>query len=328
MQLAASYPQVFTSAPNFAFDVAAKKTSDEDMAGLDLSGVLTIQSGAERVQPVTIKRFTDRFARFNLRPTVIQPSYGLAEATLYLATPRPGQQTKVVYFESEALSAGRAERTDGGGGTPLISYGGPVTPQSPTLRIVDPETGVECPEGTTGEIWAHGDNVSAGYWQKPEETERTFGGRIVEPTAGTPEGPWLKTGDLGFISEGEMFMVGRLKDLLIVYGRNHAPDDIEATISEITGGRSAAIAIADDGVEQLAVILEVRKRGESDDEVKQHLAALKGEVTAAISNSHGLAVADLVLVSPGSIPITTSGKVRRSSCGDLYQRKGFARLDV
>ncbi|BBY59827.1 long-chain-fatty-acid--AMP ligase FadD28 [Mycolicibacterium sarraceniae] len=327
MQLAASYPRVFTSAPNFAFDVAAKKTSDDDMAGLDLSGVLTIQSGAERVQPVTIKRFTDRFARFNLRPTVIQPSYGLAEATLYLATPRPGQLTKVVKFDSEALSEGRAQRVDGDGGTPLISYGGPITPQSPTLRVVDPETGVECPDGTTGEIWAHGDNVSAGYWQKPEETERTFGGRIVEPSAGTPEGPWLKTGDLGFISEGELFMVGRLKDLLIVYGRNHAPDDIEATISEITGGRSAAIAIADDGVEQLAVILEVRTRGEAED-VKQQLATLKGEVTAAISNSHGLAVADLVLVSPGSIPITTSGKVRRSSCGDLYQRKAFARLDA
>jgi fatty acid CoA ligase FadD28 len=328
MQLAASYPRVFTSAPNFAFDVAAKKTSDDDMAGLDLGDVLTIQSGAERVQPVTIKRFTDRFARFNLKPTVIQPSYGLAEATLYLATPRPGQLTKVVRFDSEALSAGRAERVDGDGGTPLISYGGPITPQSPTLRIVDPETGLECPEGTTGEIWTHGDNVSAGYWQKPEETERTFGGMIVNSSPGTPEGPWLKTGDLGFVSEGEMFMVGRLKDLLIVYGRNHAPDDIEATISEITGGRSAAIAIADDGVEQLAVVLEVRKRGESEEDVKRQLIALKGEVTAAISNSHGLAVADLVLVAPGSIPITTSGKVRRSSCVDLYQKKAFARLDV
>jgi fatty acid CoA ligase FadD28 len=151
---------------------------------------------------------------------------------------------------------------------------------------------------------------------------------IVNPSPGTPEGPWLKTGDLGFISEGEMFMVGRLKDLLIVYGRNHAPDDIEATISEITGGRSAAIAIADDGVEQLAVVLEVRKRGESEEDVKQQLIALKGEVTAAISNSHGLAVADLVLVAPGSIPITTSGKVRRQSCVELHKRNAFARLDV
>ncbi len=328
MQLAASYPRVFTSAPNFAFDVAAKKTSDEDMAGLDLGGVLTIQSGAERVQPVTIKRFTDRFARFNLRPTVIQPSYGLAEATLYLATPRPGEPTKVVHFDSEALTAGRAERIDGPEGTPLISYGGPITPQSPTIRIVDPDTGIECPQGTTGEIWAHGDNVSAGYWQKPEETQRTFGATIVDPSPETPEGPWLRTGDLGFISDGELFMVGRLKDLLIVYGRNHAPDDIEATVSEITGGRSAAIAVSDDGVEKLVVVLEVRKRGDSDEDALHKLGVLKREATAAISNSHGLAVADLVLVAPGSIPITTSGKVRRSSCVELYQRKAFTRLDT
>ena len=118
-------------------------------------------------------------------------------------------------------------------GTPLVSYG---VPQSPMVRIVDPETSIECPDGTVGEIWVHGDNVAAGYWQKPDETEHTFGGTLVAPSAGTPEGPWLRTGDLGFFSEGELFIVGRIKDLLIVYGRNHSPDDIEATIQEITRG--------------------------------------------------------------------------------------------
>lgn len=328
MQLAASYPNVFTSAPNFAFDVAAKKTSDEDMAGLDLGDVLLIQSGAERVHPTTIKRFTDRFARFNLRDTVIQPSYGLAEATLYLATPPPSEPIKVVYFESESLTAGRPRRNEGAGGTALVSYGAPISPQSPLVRIVDPETRIECPQGTTGEIWAHGDNVSAGYWQKPDETERTFGATIVEPSAGTPEGPWLRTGDLGFISDGELFIVGRIKDLLIVYGRNHAPDDIEATISEITRGRVAAIAVSDDGVEQLVVVMEVKARRDSDEEVAHQFTVVKREVTSAISNSHGLAPADLVLVSPGSIPITTSGKIRRQACVEEYQRNRFARLDA
>ena len=223
------------------------------------------------------------------------------------------------------MSAGQAKRCASGGGTPLVSY--PLG-QSPTVRIVDPETRTECPEGTTGEIWVHGDNVAMGYWQKPEETERTFGGMLVAPSAGTPEGPWLRTGDLGFIADGELFIVGRIKDLLIVYGRNHSPDDIEATSQEITGGRVAAIAVPDEGSEQLVVIIEVKKRGASDEDVMHKFAVVKREVTSAISNSHGLGVADLVLVPPGSIPITTSGKVRRAACVEQYRHGQFVRLDA
>ena len=110
-----------------------------------------------------------------------------------------------------------------------------------------------------------------GYWQKPQETEKTFGATLVAPSAGTPEGPWLRTGDLGFISDGELFIIGRIKDLLIVYGRNHSPDDIEATIQEITRGRCAAIAVPDDGTEKLVVIIEVKKRGDSDEEAMDKL---------------------------------------------------------
>ncbi|TGD83898.1 acyl-CoA synthetase [Mycolicibacterium sp. CH28] len=328
MQSLATNPCAFTAAPNFAFDLAARKTSDEDMAGLDLGGVHTIQSGAERVQPATIKRFTDRFARFNLDERVIQPSYGMAEATLYMSTPRPEDPIKVVHFDTEALTAGEARPCDGDDGTPLVSYGGPISPRSPVLRIVDPETRTEVPEGKTGEIWVHGDNVSAGYWEKPEETARTFGATLVDPSAGTPESPWLRTGDVGFMSDGELFVVGRIKDLLIIYGRNHAPDDIEATVTEVTGGRCVAVAVPDDGVEKLVVVMEIRKRGDSDEEARQKIDAVKREVTAAISNAHGIATADVVPVPPGSIPVTTSGKLRRQSSVDLYQRNQFARLDV
>ena len=122
----------------------------------------------------------------------------------------------------------------------MVSYG---APRATTLRIVDPETQVESPAGKVGEIWVHGDNVAAGYWGNPQGSENIFGGHLVEPTSGTPSGPWLRTGDLGVISDGELFIVGRIKDLLIVDGRNHYPDDIEATIQEITGGRVAAIAV-------------------------------------------------------------------------------------
>ena len=143
-------------------------------------------------------------------------------------------------------------------GTPLASYG---KPRSPIVRVVDPDTATEKPAGLIGEIWVHGENVSSGYWRRPVETKQTFGATIAAPSPGTPEDRWLKTGDLGFFSEGELFIVGRIKDLLIVRGRNHYPDDIEATVPEISRGRAAAIAIVDENTEKLVVIVEVKKRG-------------------------------------------------------------------
>jgi long-chain fatty acid adenylyltransferase FadD28 len=325
MQLLARNSHGFSAGPNFAFDLSARKTSDEDMAGLDLGDVLSVVNGSERVQPSTLKRFTERFARFNLPDTVIRPSYGMAEATVYMATRTAAQPPAIVRFESEKLTAGNAERCESGGGTPLVSYG---VPRSPMVRIVDPETRTECPKGTTGEIWVHGDNVAMGYWGKPQETEETFRAKLVDPSAGTPEGPWLRTGDLGFLSDGELFIAGRIKDLLIMYGRNHSPDDIEATIQEITRGRCAAIAVPDEGTEQLVVIIEFKNRGNSQEDATDKLVAVKREVTSAVSNSHGLGVVDLVVVAPGSIPITTSGKVRRAACVEQYRQNQFARLDA
>jgi fatty acid CoA ligase FadD28 len=322
MQLLANHGRVFSSAPNFAFDVAARKTTDEDMAGLDLGDVLIIQNGAERVQPATLRRFTERFARFGLRDNVIRPSYGLAEATVYVATRTPAQAPEIVRFETDKLSAGHAERSRGG--TALVSYG---LPQSPTVRIVDPDTNIECPAETTGELWVHGHNVAAGYWGRPQETERTFGGVLVDRSDGTPEGPWLRTGDLGFFSDGELFIVGRIKDLLIVHGRNHSPDDIEATVQQITGGRVVAISVTEGQTEKLVAVIELKKRGDSQAEVAEKLLTVRQEVVSAIFNTHGLGIGDLVLVAPGSIPITTSGKVRRAACVELYRQGQFDRLD-
>lgn len=325
MQLMASNARVFSAAPNFAYELAARKTTDEDMAGLDLGDVVAILSGSERVQAATVERFTKRFARFNLKAKMIRPAYGMAEASVYIATREAGHGPEIVHFESEKLAEGHAKRCAGGGGTPLVSYG---AGRSPMVRIVDPETSTECPAGTVGEIWVHGDNVGAGYWRKPEDSERTFGAKLVAASAGTPEAPWLRTGDLGFFSEGEFFIVGRIKDLVIVYGRNHSADDLEATIQEVTRGRCVAIAVADDGVEKLVAIIELKKSGDSDADALERMGAIKDEVTSAISDSHGLSVWDLVLVSPGSIPITTSGKVRRAACVERYRHNEFTRLDA
>ncbi|OCB48608.1 acyl-CoA synthetase [Mycobacterium malmoense] len=316
---------VMSAAPNFAFELAVRKTSDADLHDVDLGHVLGVVSGAERIHPATLDRFCKRFAPYNFREHMMRPSYGLAEATVYVASRTASRAPEVVHFEPGKLSEGAAQRCPDQGGSPLLSYG---TPRSPAVRIVDPNTGRECPAGTVGEIWVHGDNVAGGYWQKPAETERTFGGVLADPSPGTPERGWLRTGDLGFVSEGEMFIVGRMKDLLIVYGRNHYPEDIESTVHGITGGRVAAISVPVDETEKLVTIIELKKRGDSDEEALRLLDVVKNDVTAAISSSHGLNVADLVLVPPGSIPTTTSGKIRRAACVEHYRRQQFTRLDA
>lgn len=327
IQWLARVGKAFSAAPNFAFELAVRRTRDDDMAGHDLGNVLGIISGSERVHAATVRRFSERFAPFNLSEAAIRPSYGLAEATVYVATREPGRSSSPVRFEYEKLSAGHAKRCEnqGAGGTELVSYG---SPRATTVRIVDPDTGGENPAGAVGEIWVHGENVAMGYWRNAQLTERLFNAKLVNPSPGAPVGPWLRTGDLGVISDGELFIVGRIKDLVIVDGRNHYPDDIEATIQEITGGRVAAISIADDHSERLVAIVELKNRGESHDDAMQRLRAVKREVTSAIVQSHNLRVSDVVFVPPGSIPITTSGKIRRSSCVERYKQDGFARLDV
>ena len=246
------------------------------------------------------------------------PSYGLAEATVFVASGGLGRTPEVVEFATEELTEGRAVRKPGG--TPLVRY---AAAESPLLRIVDAQTGRLCPDGTVGEIWTHGDNVSAGYRRKPDQTGTGFGAELIGGPADLPATDWLRTGDRGFISEGDLFIVGRIKDMLIVRGRNHYSEDIEETVRGITRGRVAAIAVTDDHDEKLVTIIEFKKRDESEE-----LGEAKSDVTAAISRAHGLQVADIVLVPPGSIPTTTSGKIRRSACVEQYRQGQFVRLDA
>jgi long chain fatty acid CoA FadD26 len=325
MQQLAIRTRSFSAAPNFAYELAAARTSDEDMAGLDMGGVLCLISGSERIHAATVERFNQRFGTFHLPDSALRPSYGLAEATLYVASTPPGHPAQAVRFDPEKLSAGHARRCEGEEGIPIVGIG---APRATTLRIVDSETRVEQPAGKIGEIWIHGENVAAGYWRNQEATGHTFGGRLVDPSTDTPIGPWLRTGDLGVMSDGELFIVGRIKDLLIVDGRNHYPDDIEATIQEITGGRAAAISVPDDQGERLVAIAEVRSRGASEEEILTKLSSVKREVSSAVSRTHSVRVTDLVLVPRGSLPITTSGKVRRVECAERYKQDQFARLDA
>ncbi|MGY4710707.1 AMP-binding protein [Mycolicibacterium sp. CBM1] len=313
----ARQPKAWSAAPNFAFDLTARRTTDEDLAGIDLSGILGIINGAERIHPDTLVKFTRRLTAVGFRPEMVVPSYGLAEATVYVASGGAGQVPEVVEFDADELPVGTAIRKPGG--APLLRY---KIPASPLVRIVDAETRQLCPDGTVGEIWTHGENVSAGYWRKPEQTGSAFDAALAESSAELPQTGWLRTGDRGFISEGELFIVGRIKDMLIVRGRNHYSEDIEATVQKITRGRVAAIAVPGEETEELVTIIELKQPEPTK------LAEVKSGVVAAISRSHGLQVADIVLVAPGSIPTTTSGKIRRAACVEQHRQGTFVRLDA
>jgi long chain fatty acid CoA FadD26 len=324
VQQLATNPSAFSAAPNFGFELAVRRTSDADMAGLDLSGLLGVISGAERVHPSTLHRFNERFAKFGLPVSTVRSSYGLAEATVYVVASPGGQAPTEVRFDSEKLAAGHAALC-ADGGSELVGCG---APRSSDVRIVDPETRLERPAGEVGEIWVRGDQVAAGYWRNPELTARTFGGQLAAASEGTPKGPWLTTGDLGVIFDGELFIIGRIKDLLIVDGRNHYPDDIEFTIGEITAGRVAAVSVPDETTEKLVAIAEVKPPAGTPEESAEKLRDIKRRVAAAVKNIHGVRVGDLVLVGQGSLPITTSGKVRRSACAEQYRLEQFSRMDV
>ncbi len=316
--------QAFSAAPNFAFDLTARRISDAELEELDLSDLIGIINGAERIHPTTLVRFNERFGPKGFRPEMVRPSYGLAEATVYVASGSRGRAPAAVEFDADELTLGNAVRKPGG--TPLLRYG---VPTSPLVLIADPDTHQPCPDGTIGEIWTHGENVSAGYWRKPEQTGSAFGATLVDGPADVPPKSWLRTGDRGFVSEGELFIVGRIKDMLIVRGRNHYSEDIEATVQKITRGRVAAIAISEDNsdseeqTEKLVAIVELKNGADT-----ASLATVKNDVIAAISRAHGLQVADIVLVEPGSIPTTTSGKIRRSACVQQHRQGRFVRLDA
>ena len=317
-------PKVFTAAPNFGLELSARRTSDADLEGLDLSDVLGIISGAERVHPSTLHRFINRFAPFGLKASTVRSSYGLAEATVYVVASPGGRPPTEVRFDSEKLAAGHVEVCSSGG-SELVGCG---VPRSSDVRIVDPERMIELPAGEVGEVWVHGDQISPGYWRNPELTARTFGGQLTSPSEGTPTGPWLRTGDLGVIFDDELYIIGRIKDLLIVDGRNHYPEDIELTVSEITVGRVAAVSIPDDATEKLVAIAEIKPPTGTPEEAATKLRDIKRRVITAVKNTHGVRVGDLVLVAQGALPITTSGKVRRSSCGQMYTAGEFSRVDA
>ncbi|MEV6767271.1 HAD-IIIC family phosphatase [Nocardia sp. NPDC051030] len=285
--------------PNFAYELAARKITPEQIEGLDLTRWRTAFNGSEPVRAATMRRFTDTFGRAGFRAKSHQPVYGLAEATL------------IVTGSSTAENPTIREIKDQDGRRELVGVGLPVEGMS--VAIVDPEHGTERADGDEGEIWVAGKSVAAGYFRDEEATAEVFGATLPGD-----ERRYLRTGDLGIRFDGELFVTGRRKDLLIIDGRNHYPQDIEATVESahhgIRPGCIAAFSV-DQGTtgEQPVVVAEVR--GEDPAE----LADIETAVRGAVATEHGITLASVFLIRPGTIFKTSSGKIQRSACRAAYR---------
>lgn len=329
IRLLGLYPGALSAAPNFAYDYCAARYTAADAGDLRLEQVRALINGSEPVRAATISRFLDTFADFGLLPRALCPSYGLAEATVFVAADGPQSAPYSMSCRRDALADGHI--------VPLAATGDQESDPSAVeltfcgeafgqeLRIIDPVTREPRPQSAVGEIVVRGPNVGLGYWKRQEQSAETFG--VMVP--GTGERPWLRTGDLGALHQGRLLVTGRLKDLLIVDGRNHYPQDVEETIQNavscVRRDRIAVFAVAGEH-DQHAVAVAEHRRDLSPG------AALREEADrvarARVSIAHGLRLDRLVLVAPGAVPRTSSGKVSRSACREAFLRGEFAAFQV
>lgn len=300
LRLLSEFHDVYTGGPNFAYEYTAARVSEADKDGLDLSGVRVMLNGAEPVRPGTGAAFHAAFARCGLRPQAHTPAYGLAEATVFVSAVGCDEVAKVTEFDREALGEGRAVAYTSGGKSTLVSCGRPTGQR---VRV-------DAPDGHVGEIRVQGPNVARAYWRDPERSAEVFGSG------------WLRTGDLGVIHEGELYVTGRIKDLIIVDGRNHYPQDIEATVQEaceaVRRDHVAAFAVPGELGERVVVVAERSRRG-----LEAEPSEVARLVRAAVARTHDLAVHDVVLAAAGAVPRTSSGKIARRACLQAYLEDAF-----
>jgi len=335
---------VFSAAPNFAFEHAALRGLPKDgEPPLDLSNVKAILNGSEPVSAASIRKFNDAFGPYGFQEKAIKPSYGLAEATLFVSTTPMDEAPTIIYVDREALNTGRfVEVTaDAQNGVAQASAG--KIGVSEWAIIVDPDTASEVPDGQIGEVWLHGNNMGAGYWNRKEETQETF--KNILKSRSNPsraEGAaddvtWVRTGDYGTYHHDHLYITGRVKDLVIVDGRNHYPQDLEYSAQEasraLRTGYVAAFSVPtnqlpatvfddphaglkhdpEDSSEQLVIVAE-RAAGAH----KLDYQPIADDIRAAIAVRHGVTVRDVLLVTAGSVPRTSSGKIGRRATQAAY----------
>ncbi|MEO6196448.1 MAG: amino acid adenylation domain-containing protein [Thermoanaerobaculia bacterium] len=306
------YRATTSGGPNFAYDLCVSRIPPEARQGLDLSSWRVAYNGAEPVRAETLDRFAAAFGPSGFRRESFYPCYGLAEATLFVAGGVPGRGARVKAVDAASLERHEAEPASPGAPTRrLVSCGEAWEGQR--IAVVDPESGAELPAGRIGEIWVGGASVALGYWNRPEQTEHDFRAILAGEAGGRG---FLRTGDLGFVEGGELFVTGRLKDLVILRGRNHYPQDLELTAERahpgLRSGCGAAFAVDLDGEERLVLVCEIQSRpGATVDEIA-------GAVRRSIAEEHEVQVFEVVLVQAATIPKTSSGKIQRQACRAAY----------
>ncbi|MET0395452.1 MAG: fatty acyl-AMP ligase, partial [Longimicrobiaceae bacterium] len=303
------YRATSSGGPNFAYELCVHAVRPEERAGLDLSHWEIAFNGAEPVRAETLRAFADAFAPNGFRERAFFACYGLAEATLMVTGSQPSELPVVRAVDAEALGEGMVVADAAPEGRYRLVGSGRSAP-SQRVIIVDPATLRECAPERVGEVWVRGASVASGYWERPEATAETFGAFV----AGTREGPFLRTGDLGFLDGGELFITGRLKDLIVIRGRNHYPQDIEMTAAHshpaLRAGSSAAFSVDDGGEERLVVVQEVSRQASAGLDVEEVAAAIR----RAVAGEHGVQVHAVAVARTGGVPKTTSGKVQRRAC--------------
>ncbi|MEW2398843.1 fatty acyl-AMP ligase [Streptomyces sp. NPDC046862] len=310
LRLLGSYDGTVSAAPNFAYDYCVARTDPALAEELTLDRVRVLINGSEPVRPGTMERFQAAFGPAGLDPVAHCPAYGLAEATVFVTADSRTAPPSTVSCDADALAAGRVEESTDPGATVLVACGAPVGQE---VRITGPD-GSELPEGHVGEIRLRGPNIGLGYWKR--DADDTFGG---------PEG-WLRSGDLGALLDGRLLVTGRLKDLLVVDGRNHYPQDVEETVQTVLPmvrrDRLAAFGVPrpDDTGEELVVVAEHRR--DTAPTLRERREA-EVSVRSAVSARHGLRLGTLVLVPPGAVPRTSSGKVARAASRARFLDGGF-----
>lgn len=315
LQAISRYRAHTSGGPNFAFDACVEHAAKAGIPDLDLSCWKVAFNGAEPIRAETLRRFAETFAPSGFDEGTLYPCYGLAEATLIVTGSRKGRGPRIVEVDADELGNGRFAEAPGG--RPLVGSG--LALPGEEVSIVDPETRRACPAGGIGEIWVSGPHVAQGYWKRPDATSETL--RAVRDGDGNRA--YLRTGDLGVFSDGELFVVGRLKDLLIVRGRNHYPQDIEQTAHAahpaLRPGSGAAFTVAGASGEKLVLVQEIRR--EYRTEADPHDVA--GAIRAAVLAEHELSIGELILTMPGRLPKTSSGKIMRAAARKRYLEGEF-----
>ncbi|MCF0233637.1 MAG: fatty acyl-AMP ligase, partial [Thermoguttaceae bacterium] len=307
------YRATTSGGPNFAYDLCVKSIKEELVDTLDLSSWKVAFNGAEPVQADTLDAFAKKFERCGFKYEAFYPCFGLAEGTLIVTGGYRDKAPTIRTIDADALAAGKAvdASPNSDRARRLVSSGSPIHGQR--VAIVDPETLLEAPDGQVGEIWTKSPSVAQGYWRNEAETERAFRARIAD----TGEGPFLRTGDLGFRADGEIFVTGRIKDLIIIHGVNVYPQDVELSAQHASPllrlNNGGAFTVGEHKNEKLVLVQEVERKFKPEDGPEVFAAVRK-----AIAQEHEIPIDAIVLIHAGRIPKTSSGKVQRHACRAAY----------